>query len=563
MCISQSAPPSCCAMITVYHRVHLFCCVRGPIHKPKRYPRSMTVKTSLSLDSVPVELLLNIVGYLDVISIIRLSLASKRHYNTLGLSHSFWHRYSRLLLHDEQLPASCFDLDALNVPQLIQLATRSERIARAADPKYSQNLGTARRSQLHLDHEKAFHTKQSNIHQTPGGRWVLAIASRSQDDSLHIMCWDTTKADGDRLTSIFPTACAEIKPFAPKGTRMAYTLHPPTYDPDLQIYSYFVSGTDLFPGTSGSRQCVAIPIEMKAVDPIPPSFGFPDCTATWLQASRTEFKPSGRWVAIHNPGHEPKSIVWDSQTGQTSEYPFDPDNSDNQFDRIVVTHDGLVMRVQGGARARILVLHFSAPPASRALTLARSTTFEVPGDPLTGFTLASKSMAASDFITSQVFTSGKIRLNENSNATLVQIECYTAMDRFHTVVAVSADGTLHQIPDESWRYNEPLIPLWTSRPSTHFLLSTLANAPSIMALFASTSNMVTLDAGQLVLKCIPSTFPGLYSEKKVLLNVPALPFDDAGVTMDGACRGVCLRSGQWMFLRTGDGKRIVILVRCD
>ncbi|KAF8305487.1 hypothetical protein DL93DRAFT_353315 [Clavulina sp. PMI_390] len=523
-------------------------------------PEKLLLMTGFCFQLLPIELLFKIAGHLDAITIIRLSWVSKQHHSALGLSRSFWHRYCRLLLHDERIPLLCFDLDAFNISELIQLATRSERIARAADSGYSQSTRFARRAQFQLHHDSAFLIKQSNIHQTPGGRWVLGLASRSQDNSMHIMCWDTTRANPEALPLIPPTTCVEIKALAYTGIKMVYELHPPTYDPNLQIYSCLVSGREAFWITSISKRGIAIPIEMRDTAHQHPTFRFPDCTTTWIQDSMTHFTTSGRWAAIHYPGREPhyssyesRSVVWDSQNGQTSDYSAGPHISEKQFDRIAVTYDGVVVRVHGEVRARTLVLHFSAPPTSSAVTLTLPKTTEVPGIP-------NSVPGGSNSIYSCIFAPGIIRLDEKSTATLVHIECYTKLDRFHTAVAVSPDGTLHKLPDEPWRRNEYLVPLWTSRPSTHFLLSTLADKRSIPNVFTS-NHMVTLDATPLVLKCIPSALANLSSQKQVVLSVPTLPFE-ARLTMDGRCMGACLRSGQWMFLRAGD-KQVVMFVRYD
>ncbi|KAF8305485.1 hypothetical protein DL93DRAFT_352987 [Clavulina sp. PMI_390] len=509
---------------------------------------------NISLLSIPVELLLKIVEYLDVFSIIRLSWVSRGHHSALGVSRAFWSRYCRLLLQDERLPSSCFNLDTLNVSELIQLATRSERIARALDTQSPQNPCRARRAQFQLGHDPSFHIKHLDIYQAPGGRWVLSLASNSQDNSIHIMCWDTSEADSDVAPLIPPSASAELRPFAPTGTAMVYHLHPPTYDPKTQRYSCFITGVANLPGTSGFRQCITIPVEMEDRDPHPPSFSFPDQATIWLRAPRTEFQPSGRWAVICSPAHEPRSIVWDSQSGQTSDYPVARDSA-TTFDRIVVTHDGIILRVQGGIHMNKLDVRFSPASATEVVIPVHSTSFTVAG---TRHFVPSHASGRTQFL---VFTSGTIRLLEQSTATLIQVECHTFTHRFCTAVTVSADGAIQTPRNEHWRRNEYLIPLWTSKPSSHFILTTLVDRPPTRARFGVASTTVTLNDKKLFLKYIPPTSKTLGVEPQFTLDVPTRPFD-TGITMEKGCRSVCLRSGQWMFVRKGhDNYHAVMLIR--
>ncbi|KAF8294741.1 hypothetical protein DL93DRAFT_2173967 [Clavulina sp. PMI_390] len=506
-----------------------------------------------SLHRLPLELILGIAEFLDVISLIRLSWASRDLHALIGKSRSFRLRYCRVLLQDEQLPAACFDINSLSLLELLRLATRQERIARTVHPNHQQNLLPAQRAAFKLDHDPSFFLGISTIRLAPGGRWVILLASGKGDDTVHLMCWDTTIAGGNGMSQL-PVASIQIEA-DPHSivTRDLSSIH---YDPSSKVFYFYVKtgvnedpdplSTRIGPLSSNYAWRVTM-IEMESLNNQPPSFRVVN---RWAGLS-PPIRFLGRWVGTeHDQGNLRESIFWDSLSGELTKCVTKIEQlGDHNFERIASTRGGLVLRIHGEINADRLQL--SIYPYSVTPTLAPPKVLFVPGTQLPNLpgTRRYQPPTINNF--------GSIRLSQYETATVLYLKCFANGHRFSTIIAASDSGSFQLLPrfEENWLYNEHLVPVW----STWYQCFSLFTASQ----FQKLSSFQVTDA-PIVLGFIPGSLHDYMEEQRPLLALPSQNDDTTIHMRQWECKGVCFRSGVWIFHRTILGEKWdVMVVRCD
>ncbi|KAF8310839.1 hypothetical protein DL93DRAFT_2169413 [Clavulina sp. PMI_390] len=463
--------------------------------------------TAATLQYLPLELLLQVTESLDIISIIRLSSVSSRLYEVIGISKSFWVGYCINLLRDEHMPPFSFNPDCLERPEIVKLATRTERIIRGTGPKGPQNLLSPHRKYFYLDHDADFYLHSWSIEQVPGGRWVLALAGHLRDDTLHLMCWDSQSVSEDDEISLLPVATIRVKSDSAPATH--FELSQVLYDPILHVFICSVTiGVDEDAG-SGFR---VVSVQMECSRDRPPSFRLVDHTMSWPEDGPINSMPkfSGRWATLEGelPSDGSESIVWDSQTGQRFTYPLERQDSVKKvFNMITVTHFGAVIRVHGEAHVDHLQLLLSPVSSHGPFTTSGSfSAFASPEERETG----------KDDIGPSLTILGTIRLAHQETATLLWVRWYTVS----IMIAASESGAFVKLPrtEDGWGWDERLAPLWTTYPPSHFNLSTTDEIQS------DTGTALSLDDGAFILGVKPYNILGAFPQPtRALLALPPRP----------------------------------------
>ncbi|KAF8316862.1 hypothetical protein DL93DRAFT_722664 [Clavulina sp. PMI_390] len=500
------------------------------------------------LTHLPNELLFEITRYLDVISIIRLTCVSSALHHKIGLSKSFWLRYCHLLLKDERLPASSFPIETLEVSGLIKLATRTERLARASHASQWPGPMPAHRTQFSLGHDPELRFQRQSIHATPDLRWIMGLAQHKSDNTLRVLCWDVDppSTNSDIQATVPPVASIEISAGPAEGQNPR--LWPPWYDPESQ--SYYSLITWIPRGYHESTFAVLL-IKMACKENHRPSLHAPNELINWPRDARTKLEHSGRWAVIHHFWSQSVADVWDLQKGEATSYPVTP-HTGISFETLIVTHCGNVFRIRGEEDEHHLFIQLSRISDDPNLPLNRSESFETSGTAL-------PSRRPANFCVYAVIPHGVMRLAEGNMVTVTQIQCVTANYRFSTTVTISEDGILRGVPShhEPWRLNEHMVPIWASQPESPFAITSSAES--------SSSTIVNADLQELFLFIMPHARYG--PEQGVghgLLAVPRLASDIGVQTYMWSCGGACLRSGSWMFMRSGqDSAWVITIIRSD
>ncbi|KAF8306838.1 hypothetical protein DL93DRAFT_2159771 [Clavulina sp. PMI_390] len=193
---------------------------------------------------LPLDLLLAITDRLDIISLIRLSWVSRDLHAFIALSRSFWVRYCRVLLYDEQLPLESFKIDSLELRELISLATRKERIARATHQKYWLGLLQSQQSFFTLGYDPGLHIQSATLRYTPAGPWLFGLALDLKDNTVHLVYWDTTATQRDHRPLVRPLASTRVR--EARSSVMHLDLSRILYDPiSKTFYCHVVTTIDV------------------------------------------------------------------------------------------------------------------------------------------------------------------------------------------------------------------------------------------------------------------------------------------------------------------------------
>ncbi|KAF8310840.1 hypothetical protein DL93DRAFT_1557632 [Clavulina sp. PMI_390] len=505
-----------------------------------------------ALQSLPLELLFQIAETLDVISVIRLSSVSTRLRETIGLSKPFWARYCRNLLQDENIPPLSAAMNSLKLDKLMKLATRKERIIRATLLENHFNLPQCRQTYFPLDLYPTYLIYHWTIQQAPGGRWLLAIAVRVDDETLHLMCWDSAIVGADSEISPLPVTTIQLKD---NGKQVRYfDMSQLTYDADLERLYFFVT-LKVDEVGDRSRNWRVIPVEMDCPNDGPPSFRAMNHIVSWPYNGQNGSFPcfSGRWGTFQQVKSDKESdyLIWDSKTGQISTYPVEHHQlAEGVFETFMVTHFGTLLHLLGEATADQLNLSIS--PVSTTTIPASPASFQISGYPKT-----TKIRGGIHFEFSNL---GSACLAHYQTATFLRLKCQTAKFTFTTMIAPSESGAFYELPraSEGSHRDERLAPSWSAETVIHSHISTVARF--------QTSRGITLELDEDSLLLYIEPYALADPRQDVAQPLLAMPRQPPGLKVqdnDWDCYGVCLRSGAWMFALSRQGRPYVMLIRYD